>query len=90
MSQQVIYGCIVQRTFVAFGKPIHPHLFRDCAATTLAYADPEHVGLAGPLLGHRSYATTQRHYLQAKMAVAGRRLQEDILELRGRRALDHL
>jgi len=85
MSQEAIYGCIVKRTLAAFGKAINPHLFRDCAATTLAYADPEHVRLAAPLLGHRSFATTERHYLQARMTVASRRLQQGILDLRYRR-----
>ncbi|MGC2413947.1 MAG: recombinase family protein [Stellaceae bacterium] len=42
MTQQAIYDRIVERTHLALGKNINPHLFRDCAATTLAYADPKH------------------------------------------------
>jgi integrase len=84
-TEQAIYDRITQRTRAAFGKSINPHLFRDCAATTLAYADPKHIGIAAPLLGHRSFATTERHYLQARMGEASRRLQQDLLELRHRR-----
>jgi integrase len=82
MTQQSIYDRIVKRTREAFGKPINPHLFRDCAATTLAYADPQHIGVAAPLLGHRSFQTTERYYLQARMGEAGRRLQQDLLSIR--------
>jgi integrase len=84
MTQQAIYDRIVERTRAAFGKGISPHLFRDCAATTLAHADPKHVGVAAPLLGHRSFATTERYYLQARMGEASRRLQDDLLQLRRR------
>ena len=49
-----------------------PHLFRDAAATTLAIADPAHVRVAAPLLGHRTFATTERHYRQARAYEAHR------------------
>jgi integrase/recombinase XerD len=82
MTQQSIYDRIVARTRAAIGRGINPHLFRDCAATTLAYADPKNIGIAAPLLGHHSFATTERYYLQAKMGEASRRLQDDLLDLR--------
>jgi integrase len=44
---------------------MNPHLFRDAAATTLAIHDPQHVRIAAPLLGHRTFATTERYYQQA-------------------------
>src|SRR6516162_364502 len=50
----------------AFGRAINPHLFRDAAATTLAIADRAHVRVAAPLLGHRTFTTTERFYQQAK------------------------
>jgi integrase/recombinase XerD len=56
---------IVKRTKMAFGKSVNPHLFRDCAATSLALADPEYVWLAAILLGHSNLNTTERHYIQA-------------------------
>ena len=82
MCQQAIYDRLVERTRAAFGKAINPHLFRDCAATTLAIVDPEHVRLAAPLLGHRTFSTTERHYLQANMIQASHQWQQEILRLR--------
>jgi integrase/recombinase XerD len=72
MTQIAIYDRIRVRTKEAFGTPINPHLFRDAAATTLAIADPQHVRVAAPLLGHRNFATTERHYLQAMRLEAQR------------------
>ena len=63
---------ISNRTKQAFGKPINPHLFRDCAATSIAIDDPEHVRVAASVLGHRSFATTQRHYNRSRTIDASR------------------
>ena len=51
----------------AFSVAISPHLFRDCAATSVAIEDPEHVRIAAAILGHHSLATTQRYYDQSRM-----------------------
>ena len=82
MTMQAIYDRVVARTKAAFGKPINPHAFRDIAATTIADVDPEHVRIAAQILGHRSFATTERHYIHAKMMAATRRDQQPILRLR--------
>jgi integrase/recombinase XerD len=66
------------RTKDAFGEAVNPHLFRDAAATTLAIADPVNVRLAAPLLGHRTFATTERYYQQAQ-AYEGHRSYIDLL-----------
>jgi integrase len=60
------------------GVRVSPHFFRDCAATTLAYASPEHAWLTRPVLGHSSFRTGERHYNQAKGIEAGRRYAEVI------------
>ena len=73
---------ISRLTRVAFGKSVNPHLFRDCAATSIAVEDPDHVRTAAVLLGHRRLATTERHYNQARSLAASRRYQQAI---RGRR-----
>lgn len=65
MTQMAIYDRIRLHTRAAFGKAINPHLFRDAAATTLALGDPARVRVAAAVLGHRSFATTERHYRQA-------------------------
>lgn len=82
MTMQAIYDRVVERTRAAFGKAINPHSFRDIAATTIADVDPEHVRIAAQILGHRTFSTTERHYIHAKIMEATRRHQELILRLR--------
>jgi len=72
MTEIAIYDRIRKHTKDAFGVAMNPHLFRDAAATTLAITDPEHVRVAAPLLGHRTFMTTERHYQQAKALEAHR------------------
>ena len=82
MCQMAVYDTIVGRTETAFGVSINPHLFRDCAATTIAIEDPEHVRIASQILGHRSVVTTERYYNQAQTIDAARRYQHFLLALR--------
>ena len=77
-----IYDLICKTTERAFGKPINPHLFRDCAATTVALEDPEHIGIAAPILGHTDPRTTEEHYIRANSIAAGRRLRKSIDKLK--------
>jgi len=72
MTEMAIYLRVCKHTRDAFGVAINPHLFRDAAATTLAVADPENVRVAAPLLGHRTFTTTERYYQQAKSFEAHR------------------
>jgi integrase len=82
LSEEQIYNSVMRRTREAFGAAINPHLARDIAATTLAVADPRHVRAAGPLLGHTSPVTTERHYQQAQGLDAQRRYYEEMARLR--------
>ena len=66
MTQIALYDRIRAHTLAAFGTALHPHLFRDAAATTLAIADPARVRVAAPVLGHKTFKTTERHYQHAK------------------------
>jgi integrase len=79
-----IYHAVRSRTYEAFGVAINPHLFRDCAATSVAVEDPNHVRVAATLLGHTGLSTTQRHYDQSRMLAAGRDYQRKMLALRSR------
>ncbi len=72
MTEIAIYDRIRLHTGEAFGIAMNPHLFRDAAATTLAIYDPQHVKIAAPLLGHRTFATTERYYQQATAMEAHR------------------
>lgn len=88
MSSAAIWCQTKLRTKAAFGKGIWPHLFRDCAVTELVDMAPQDIGMAPDLLGHRDFATTKKHYLQACGVLAHTRVQEMIVERR-RRARQH-
>jgi integrase len=79
---------IVARTVEAFGKPINPHLFRDCAATSIALEDPVHVRIASQILGHRSVASTERYYNQAQTIDAARHYQDFLIRLRNGKMIE--
>ena len=83
MTAGAIYQQIVERTRTAFGTPVNPHLFRHSAATSLALASPEDVRAGALMLGHASYATTERHYNLARAFDAARRYHE-VMEQRKR------
>ena len=82
MGQEGLSGRIELRTRQAFGKAISPHRFRDAAATTLVIADPARIKVSAPLLGHRSLAITDRHYIQATGLQAQRSFLQVIEEAR--------
>jgi integrase len=82
MTDNGIYIRIVARTREGLGQPINPHLFRDCATTSIAIDDPAHVGIASRLLGHRTGSTTERHYNQARSVEASRLMQRSLLARR--------
>jgi integrase/recombinase XerD len=82
MADQAIYWRIRKATTRAFGQPINPHLFRDCAVTTIAIEDPEHIGITAPILGHTNPKTTEDHYIHANQVMAGRRYRNSIDLLR--------
>jgi hypothetical protein len=86
MDRKTIYDCIKSRTRDGLGRAINPHLFRDCTTTTIAIEDPEHIGIASPLLGHLTPATTEKYYNQARGIEAVRRLQQVVLALRSKAA----
>jgi integrase/recombinase XerD len=66
---------LCDRTEQAFGLPITPHLFRDCAATSLAVHAPEIVQIAHLVLGN-TYAVMEKHYNLARVVDAGRHVYD--------------
>jgi integrase len=82
MTEKSAYCAIVSATKRAFGHAINPHLFRDCAVTSVALDDPKHIGIAAPILGHTDLRTTEAHYIQAQQISAGRKLQASLRTLR--------
>jgi len=57
------------------GRRVSPHLFRDGAATAIATAQSESVGITTDILGHATIDSSQRYYNQATGAIASRRFQ---------------
>jgi integrase/recombinase XerD len=78
---------IVDRTRDAFGRSVSPHMFRDCAATSIAVENPRHVGDASLVLGHAGHRMTEKHYNHARSLDASRRQAETLARLR--RSLNH-
>jgi integrase len=86
--EQAALGCrIVKHTKAAFGRSVSPHLFRDCAATSIAVDNPRHVGDASLILGHADHRMTEKHYNHARSLEASRRHAETLTRLR--RSLNH-
>lgn len=84
MSGDALYHRICRRTAVAFGHPVNPHLFRTCAATTIAGENPANIGIAAELLGHASPAMTEQYYIEAGTLAATRSHQQTMLDVRNR------
>ena len=74
---------IRKRTGAAFGEHLWPHLFRDCAVTTLVRDAPASARLTRDILGHTSIDMTNAHYNQAQMIETSRRhsaMMEQLME----------
>ena len=82
ITEIALYDRIRRRTSERFGAGVSPHLFRDAAASTLATEAPLHVRIAAPLLGHRSFQTTEKYYRQAKDQEGHKRYLQTLQELR--------
>ena len=52
------------------GKPITPHMFRHCAATSIAETSPELARIIRPLLAHTTTATSEIYYNRASVLKA--------------------
>jgi integrase len=72
---------IKKHTREAFGKHLSPHLFRDCAATTIALNGPKHARSIMSILGHSTLRTSEKHYNQARSLDASRRYQSVVADL---------
>lgn len=82
MRHNAIRRQIETHTRQAFGRTINPHLFRDCAATSIAVHDPEHVRIASVILGHARLSTTEKYYNQAQMLSASREYGRALVGMR--------
>jgi integrase len=64
------------------GVAMFPHLMRSALMTETAIRDPQHVGIASPILGHRSPRTKDKYYNLARQHEAVRDFQALALRLR--------
>ena len=87
LVEGALYWSITRRTAAEFGKALNPHLFRDCAATSIAVEDPDHVRIIPSILGHDTLATSEKHYNHAQTLVACCRYQEQVRRLRGQKGV---
>jgi len=83
LGEDALYDLVCRRTREAFGFAIHPHLFRDIAATAFAREAPGSLDVARDLLTHAKFETTQQYYTQARTADAARVLADALARLRG-------
>lgn len=79
LCDSALYDLVRRRTRVAFGKPINLHLFRDIAATEIAYRDPANIGIARDLLSHVDLRPVDKHYIQESQVRAGRAYNTAVL-----------
>ncbi|MFA7306367.1 MAG: hypothetical protein WC026_06800 [Hyphomicrobium sp.] len=84
LTDNGIYYAVTGRTKAAFGRSVNPHLFRDCAATSVAVHSPEHVAVGSHVLGN-GFKTSQTYYNQAQCIEASQQLN-DAMESRRRRS----
>ena len=65
MTDKMVRRYISKHTKERLGFAVSPHGFRRAAATYMAAADPQNVRAVKDLLGHRSFAMTEKHYVDA-------------------------
>ena len=82
MAEISIFKRISELTEKHFGRPVNPHLFRDCAATSIGLDDPDHVAIIMDLLGHTTLATSERYYNHALGRQAANIQQGTIRDIR--------
>ena len=82
MHDGAINNMVRRRTHKALGFPVNLHRFRQAAATLWSSRDPANVRGAKDLLGHASFATTEKFYIMAQSRLAGRALARTIENFR--------
>lgn len=82
LSAGRIYDVVRARIRGKFGKAMGLHDFRRAAATFLAIAAPEQVGLTSGILQHASPEISERHYNLARSVQAGTRYAAHLADSR--------
>jgi integrase/recombinase XerD len=74
MGGGVINNAVRRRTRKALGFPVNLQCFRRAAPTLWSVRDPANVRGSKDLLGHASFATTEKYYVMSQSRLAGRAL----------------
>jgi integrase/recombinase XerD len=74
LCAEAVHDQIKKVTMRFVGKPVSPHLFRHCAATSIAEAVPELAYIIQCVLGHTTSLTSDHHYKRVNSLEASRRL----------------
>jgi integrase len=77
------------RTKRELGRALCPLLLRKLPPTELAINDPEHVGIAQPILGHADYRMTERAYNLGRAIDAARRHHDVLRAIKASGATRH-
>ncbi len=86
LGAEAVYDIVCRRTKAAFGFALSPHLFRHCAATTIAREAPELLPIASGVLAHARLDTTSNYYTPASTVLAARQHADVLANLRERLA----
>ena len=72
LSESAVEKRVRKRTATGGRKPVSPHLFRTCAATTVAVDAPTEVDLIPGFLNHTTPSTAESFYIVAGNLEASR------------------
>jgi integrase len=89
MRPDSINSALNKRTKKALGFGVNVHRFRHAAASFWSLHDPVNVRGIKDLLGHATFATSEKHYIMTQSRVAGRALARTINFIRGGSDYDH-
>ncbi len=70
---------ITRTTHELFGKPVNPHLLRDCAVHYIATQTGDRMGVAVAVLNHRDPRTIEKHYNKGASIKAAQAYQDILL-----------
>ncbi|TIP25750.1 MAG: site-specific integrase [Mesorhizobium sp.] len=80
MTDKMIRRRTMKWTRRALGVGVSPHRFRNAAANFISVSNPEGILVARDLLGHRTFATTEKHYLDGARSRAAGSVLTEILD----------
>lgn len=82
LRKTALDNMLAKRTTARFGHGVNPHLFRDCAATSIMAEVPGQVRIAARVLGHATLQTTEQYYIVANTRQEVSRHQQGVLARR--------